>query len=208
MTNFQGAGTGIAGTTVSRTVDGGRHWSEVLDANHQAANDRPFLLDAGRHDLLLTYATQAGDIEAVRSTDDGASFGLPIPVTPVPPQLAELDLNGGPVYDRARHQLVVPYGFAPPPGCGGLGCWNLVGLARSSDDGRSWSQERVAIFPDNAWINSAFDVAADAEGREYAAFAVTRGDTTEIWFTRSIGPGRPWSQPVRLDRPGAGGMLP
>ncbi|HZU71999.1 MAG TPA: sialidase family protein [Acidimicrobiales bacterium] len=215
MADEEGTGTGTAETTVSRTTDGGRHWTEAHDANHTAVNDRPFLLDAGNHDLLLTFAAVPGNIEAVRSTDDGASFGAPILVTPVPPQLV-LSVNGGPVYDRARHQLVVPYASSSNPGCTSApnACFNQIGLARSSDDGHTWTQERIATLPANEGLNSEFDVAADAKGREYAVLAIATGTSpfapptgqTEVWFTTSAGPGKPWSRLARL--PGGSGMLP
>jgi len=210
-----GAGSGVGGATVSRSVDGGRHWTEVVDANLQVVDDRPFLLDNGPHDLLLTFSAPPGNIEAVRSSNAGASFGPPVLVTPVPPNPV-LSVNGGPAVDAGRHELVVPYASSITPGClsGTSGCFNLLSLARSAD-GTSWTQETIADLGASRGITSVPNVAADSEGREYAAFAVATGTSltgtaaggAELWFTHSDSPGKPWAPLTRIDRSGTSAML-
>src|SRR5207244_2952698 len=83
MTNI-GLGSGALGTTISRSTDRGRTWTEVVDPNSQILNDRPFMLATSRADVFLTYTAIPGGLQAVKSTDDGRTFGRPIPIVEPP----------------------------------------------------------------------------------------------------------------------------
>lgn len=207
------AGTGVFGTTVSRSTDGGRKWTEAVDVNWQVLNDRPYLLPINDDTVFLTFTAPPGDIFVTKSTDQGATFGPPQRVTKLPPQLA-LTMNLPPIYDRARREIVLPYA-AGGPGClsGSSGCANEISVARSRDGGRSWKEERIVALPSNHGLTSIPGLAADAKGREYVVYA----DATlsedgpdgpmEVFMVRSAGRGKPWSRPSRVDARGRTGML-
>jgi hypothetical protein len=214
MTNV-GLGTGIFGSTVSRSTDGGRTWTSVLDATKQIINDRPYILAVDETNVIVTFTAPPGNIFLVRSTDQGATFGLPELVTPMPPNLV-LSMNGPPIVDRKRGEIVVPYA-AGEPICAEAesGCMRTISVARSRDGGATWTQEPVVDLGDGHGMTSILGLAADGRGREYVVYADTAGTSQEppsgpmeVRMVRSDGPGKRWSKPFRIDLPKRTGMLP
>jgi hypothetical protein len=205
-----GLGSGVLGTTVSRSADGGRHWSDSMDANFQVLNDRPFLL-ADRDTVLITFTAPPGNIFASRSTDQGAVFGPPLPVTPTPPNPA-LSLNGAPSLDRDRGDLIVPYAWSSSGTClsGPGGCFDRVGIARSHDHGVSWTTEAVTSLSERSGITAVIGSAADDAGHEYVVYgSVDHGTGVDaVFLTRNDRRGEPWTPPLRVDVNGGSAMLP
>jgi len=216
MTNI-GLGSGIPGTTVSRSTDRGRTWTETVDANSAIANDRPFMLATSRGDVLLTYDAVPGGLQGVISTDDGATFGFPFPIVMPPSGGVVADVNAGPVEDHVRHELVVPYGFSQDPSCtaGVNGCFNQIAVARSSLDASQWTQEPVATLPPGTGMTAVVGSAADAAGREYISYGAAAGGSVSTiadrdahaWLVTSPRAGI-WNRPRRVDPPGGSAMLP
>ena len=216
MTNI-GLGSGIPGTTVSRSADLGHTWTETLDANSAVANDRPFMIATSRGDVFLTYDAIPGGLQAVKSSDDGRTVGSPIQVVGVPNGSPLVDVNSGPVEDRARHQLVVPYAYSTDPSCtsGINGCFNVIAAARSTPDGTTWRQEPVATLPPGSGITAVVGSAADAKGREYVSYGSAAGGSgttvansdAHIWLATSPRDGV-WTNALRIEPPGTSAMLP
>jgi hypothetical protein len=206
---------GVLGTTVSRSSDHGQTWTESFDANSEVLNDRPFALATSRGDAFLTYDAIPGGLRAVKSTDDGRTFGSPIQIVQ-PPAGGLVDANGGPTEDHARRELIVPYVYASDPSCtsGASGCLNEIALARSSLDGTRWTQESVARTSGSG-TTGVTGSAADAKGREYIAIGTAAGGSAfttanrdaHVFVTTSPRPGV-WTKPKRIDPPGTSAMLP
>jgi hypothetical protein len=214
MSNI-GLGTGFPGTTVARSTDGGRSWTEVVDANSEVVNDRPFMLTTSRGDVFLTYDAVPGGLRAVESTDDGRTFTGPVQIV-VPPAGGAVTANAGPAEDTVRRELVVPYVYASNPTCtnGANGCLDQIAVARSSLDGTTWRQETVATTPGSG-TTGVTGSAADARGREFIAIGSAAGGSgfttadsdAHVYLTSSTKDGV-WTTPRRIDPPGTSAMLP
>jgi len=207
-------GSGTLGATVSRSADGGHTWTEVVDANHQVVSDRPYLLVAADNNLLLTFAPLPGGIWAVRSTDGGASFGAAFPIA-----LGTIAVNGSPLDDHVRGDLVVPFATSSLPTCvsGFDACFNQLAVARSDNGGQSWTTETVADLPSGIGITGPPIATADAGGAEYIVFGTAAytdaGEAApvgpaHVWVVRSPAAGKPWSAPIEIDPPGGSAMMP
>jgi hypothetical protein len=201
---------GVGGSTVSRSTDNGKTWTVSYAANKAVVNDRPFFLADSDDNVLMIYTGVPGGIEAVRSADHGATFGLPTPVSS--PDLAwRLVQMGAPAVNRARHELLVPYVVGSELTCtGGGSCLDRLSVARSADHGATWTTESVLALPSGSGVNTIHAVAADERGREYLVYS-TGGDTAtgqHVWLMRRDSGGRTWSPPRRIDPPGASAMMP
>jgi hypothetical protein len=219
MTNV-GLGTGAGGTTVNRSTDGGRTWTSTVSANHSAVNDRPWLLVDGEENLLLTWADLgSGTILAARSSDGGGTFSPPTPVLLPPMTQPVVSMNGAPMKDAARRELVVPVGSGSSPTCpvfsGVAGCLDTFTLARSGDGGATWHAAETIRLPAGTGATSVVTTAADAAGREYVAVGAIAGFTgvnagtgsSAVLLYVSDGPGRPFRL-QRLSAPGTSAMVP
>lgn len=218
MTNV-GAGTGVGGTTVSRSTDNGRSWEAAVAANYSAFNDRPWLLVDSEQNLLLTWADLGtGAILAARSSDGGATFGAPIPVL-LPPTQAFASMNGTPFKDHARNELVIPIGSGTAPSCpifsGVSGCLDTVTFARSSDGGATWRRAETLRLPTGTGTTSVITAAADAAGREFLAVGTVAGFSgvgagtgeSRVLLYTSAGQGEPFRM-QQLSRPTTSAMVP
>jgi len=198
-------GTGLGGTTVMRSTDNGRTWTETDSANKSVINDRPFVL-ATPHAVLLTFTGVAGSIQVVRSTDGGKSWSLPSFVTPVVRDNT-IQVNGGPVYDADRHTVLAPYVYSTNPSCasGPSGCFNVVRLAQSTDEGQTWTTEAV-VQVENGGLTSMPQATVDASGHRYMTYgALVNGDNH--MFVTDATPAGSWSKPRLIDGPQASGMV-
>jgi BNR repeat protein len=124
----------------------------------------------------------------VRSTDRGRSWSEPVTVN-----------DGTEFGSHNFHALTVA-----PDGAllatwlearqGKSGVW----LSRSSDDGRTWSENR-AIYSDPTCPCCRTSVALSADGTIYVAWrAILDGDVRDVVVTRSSDGGNSWSAPVRV----------
>lgn len=212
MTNV-GLGTGVGGASVTRSTDGGRTWQTLTAVNKTILCDRPFLLVNRDDDVLLTYTGPPGDMWAVRSADQGATWGLPERLTVLPPQLG-ICLSAGPAVNRARGELVVPFASSSSPDWAARrnedGYFNRIGIARSGGETplSGWREEAVIETPLGQGAATLFAVACDDRGREAIAYSARDAAGNQgVWLLRSDRPGQ-WSSPRRIDPAGTTGHLP
>ena len=200
------AGTGFGGTTVVRSTDGGRTWSQTTDANKQVINDRPWFATTPKT-LLITYTGNIGNIQAIRSTDNGQSWGLPVNVSP-PANPDTIDVNGGPTYDADQHELLVPFLTSTNPTCasGPAGCFNVLSLATSTDDGETWSSAKIAELPAGSGATGPPQVDLDATGHRYLFFP-GRLDGHDHVFVMDAARAGHWSAPRLVDSPQSSGIV-
>lgn len=199
-------GTGLGGTTVMRSGDDGRTWSQEVAANKSVVNDRPFVL-ATPHAVLMTFTNIDGNIDVVRSTDGGKTWSLPAMVTTFV-RGHTIEVNGGPVYDAGRHTVLAPYLYSTDPSCasGAAGCFNVLALATSSDDGQTWTTEPVLTVP-NGGMTSMPQVSVDAAGHRYITYGGVEDGHYHVFVTDST-PGGHWSPARTVDGAQSSGMLP
>jgi hypothetical protein len=199
-------GTGLGGTTVVRSTDDGRTWSQTVDANNQVINDRPFFLTTPTA-VLITYTSTFGNIQAIRSTDGGKTWSGSIQVSPLM-RTDTIEVNGGPTYDVRRHQLLVPYVFSTDRSCANApaGCFNVLALATSTDDGLTWSTERIGQLPNGTGLTSMPQVTVDATGHRFLVFAGKASGHDHFYVLDSDRPGH-WSAPRLVDSPQSSGMV-
>jgi hypothetical protein len=215
-------GTGVLGSVVLRSTDDGRTWSQADDVNNQVANDRPFIASTP-HASILTYLSIPGTIQAVRSTDGGKTWSLPIVVAPTPPP-GLVYVNATPAYDAAHRELLSPYVSSSKPYCaatttGAAGCMDQIDLATSLDEGVTWKQERVSLLAGERplGMTTVTSLAVDGKGRRTIAFTAAEGyspgtsnadHNSHVYALSSDGPGRPWSAPRRIDAGTGSAMMP
>jgi hypothetical protein len=199
-------GTGAGGTTVMRSTDNGRTWTEKDTANTSVVNDRPFVLATPRA-VLITFTNITGNIQVVRSTDGGKTWSLPTSVTPLV-RGSTIFVNGGPMYDADRHAVLAPYLYSTDPSCssGAAGCFDVIGLATSTDDGQTWTTEPVLQVPGGG-LTSMPQVTVDGTGHRYITYGASVDGSYHVFVTDSTRSGH-WSAPSTIDGPQASGMLP
>lgn len=199
-------GTGLGGTTVMRSADNGRTWTQNVAANKSVVNDRPFVL-ATPHAVLITFTNINGNIEVVRSTDGGKTWSLPSSVTSIV-RGHTIEVNGGPVYDAGRRAVLAPYLYSTDPTCasGAAGCFDVIALATSSDEGLTWTNEPVLQVPSGG-LTSMPEVTVDAAGRRYITYGASVDGRYHVFVTDSTSSGH-WSAPRPVDGAQASGMLP
>ena len=198
-------GTGLGGTTVMRSTDSGRTWTEMDSANKSVINDRPFVL-ATPHAVLITFTGVAGNIQVVRSTDGGQTWNLPSAVTELV-RGNTIFVNGGPVYDADRHTVLAPYVYSTNPTCssGPGGCFNVLGLATSTDEGQSWTTEPVFQVA-NGGLTSMPQVTVDGNGHRFLTYGALVNGHNHLFVTDATPMGH-WSAPRLVDGPQASGMV-
>ena len=199
-------GTGLGGTTVMRSTDDGDTWTEKVTANDTLVNDRPFVL-ATPHAVLITFTNINGNISVVRSTDGGKTWSMPASVTQFV-RSHTIEVNGGPVYDAGRHAVLAPYLYSTDPSCtaGASGCYNMLALATSTDDGQTWTTEPVLSVPGGG-MSSMPQVTVDATGHRYITYGGIVNGHYHVFVTDSV-PGGHWSAARPVDGIQASGMLP
>jgi hypothetical protein len=177
MTN-KGLGTGNGGTTLSRSTDGGRSWTETVAVNKTLLNDRPFMLSVPDGGVVITYDALPGGIQLVRSTDHGATWSLPQSVAIPGNGGPVVAVNGAPAVDPKRRQLLVPYAVSSGPCTAGAnGCFDTFSLARGGYDGSGWTSEPVVTLQEGAGAQSVMSIAADAAGTDYLVMGSAAGGT-------------------------------
>jgi hypothetical protein len=201
--------SGVGGATILRSTDNGKTWSSTILTGLSPFVDRPFLTVLGGSTVLLTYTAWPGNLFVSRSTDDGKTFGPGIPITAVPEQV-EFTRPGGPTLDMQREEIVQPYyaGSSDDPAINQSSQSGMLDLkvARSADGGTTWTQEMVA--PRVRPVLGIHSVAADAEGREFMVWSARDEDgRVHVYFSRSLKPGTPWTQPVTIGQPDHSGTL-
>lgn len=191
-------GTGIGGTDVFRSSDGGRTWAKTQLTNKTVLNDRPFFVTTPTA-VLISFTAIPGDIQVIRSTDDGRTWSLPIEVSPQPDSDA-VEGNGGPAYDATDRALLLPYDSSTDPSCtsGPAGCLNVLWVAISHDDGTSWSTQRVAQLPSGSGLTSMPQITVDGRGNRYLTYCATTGGHYDVYLARSTKNGR-WSTPRAIN---------
>ena len=189
--------------------------------------DRPWLLVDPRHpaDVSVLNSEGGGDVVIWRSTDHGATFTGPAPVTGGLNSQAALALSSRPLADPSRDgRLFLLYEAMTASGLRqslGLPLYEFpttqLWLATSTDHGTTWSNSEVldtADLPgaDTGGILGHLLVASavDDRGRLYAAysFRAPGATTTSIKLLRSTDHGATWSAPVTVPSPMASNAMP
>ena len=199
-------GTGLGGTTVMRSADNGSTWSQTTAANKSVVNDRPFVV-ATPHAVLITFTDINGNISVVRSTDNGRTWSLPASITEVA-RGHTIEVNGGPVYDAGRHAVLAPYLYSTDPTCasGAAGCFDVVALATSTDDGLTWTSEPVLKVPGGG-LSSMPQVTTDVRGHRYISYGAVVNGHYHVFVTDAA-PGGRWADARAVDGRQSSGMLP
>ena len=192
--------SGVGGATILRSTDNGKTWSSSILTGLSPFVDRPFLTVVGGSTVLLTYTAWPGNLFVSRSTDDGLTWGPGIPITVVPEQ-AEFTRPGGPAVDKKRGEILQPYyaGTSDDPAVNQSSQSGMldVKLARSSDGGKTWTEEMVA--PRVRPVLGMHSVAADDAGHEFMVWSAQDADgRVHAYFSRNMKPGAPWSKPVTI----------
>jgi BNR repeat-like domain len=213
MTNITPPGQthGVLGAAVARSADGGKTWTTQIDVNDSLDTDRPFLIADGKY-AHITYTATPGNVFVVTSSDDGLTWGSPVPITPLTAAQAHTG-NGAPLRDEARDEIVAPYYYdSDEAGCnvGTAGCLNAIGVARSRDHGATWTQEPIVTLTGRHGVDAVLTAAADASGREYLAYSDVDGATgrSGVIVMRQDRAGAPWVQTTRIDGPDTSSLLP
>lgn len=200
-------GTGLGGTTLMRSTDGGRTWSETVDVNHEVINDRPWFATTPKA-VLISYTGTTGNIQAIRSTDGGKTWSSAIQVSPQLRTDSPINVNGGPAYDAGRHELLMPYITSTDPTCasGPAGCFNVFALATSGDDGLTWSTQQVAELPAGSGATGPPQISIDATGHRYLFFPGKLGGHDHVFVMDETRSGH-WSTPRLVDAPQSSGIV-
>ncbi len=180
------------GVSVVTTADGGETWvvNHLAGPPVNGGADRQWLAYAGDV-LLLSYqpgSQQFGTIEVTRSTDDGATWSLPVRAFAPDPMRMRV---------HAGHFLVAPDGTLRIPLSSSLEVTGVGGsrlsFAVSRDAGATWREEPVASmqgFPPNP-----SGAAQAADGSLTWAYAT---DSLDLVAIGSSDNGTTWSDPVTL----------
>jgi hypothetical protein len=196
---------GASGVGVARSTDRGKTWTEALAVNHQLVNDRPWLLATPDGAVVLTYDSIPGGIVLVRSTDNGATWGLQQPVAL---QASVIGAgNGAPAIDSKSKKLLVPFVGGSSPTCN---CLDTFSVARGNYDGTGFTIEPVLQTEGGTGGTSPPAAAADAAGTEYIAVGLASGATSTSAHVRLLtrrAADATWTG-QRLDPPGGSAMLP
>ena len=198
---------------VERSSDGGQTWEStpITTLDSFGGIDRQWLVGGPDGYVALFYAyfhgpnparpAQTADaaegyssIQAVYSTDHGATWSDPAPV--VGPtnegfsQIAHPDMTEDGL-------LWMPHGFT----ANGETFWtdpSEVRVALSEDLGATWNDIKVADVPggfDNLW---AVQGDAEPDGTMHVAWAARVGDNMSVYHSESRDRGATWSEPVAI----------
>jgi hypothetical protein len=222
----------------SYSDDGGRTWKAGTSFGSPADTDRPWLA-VGPDDpatkqprVYLTWHNLASglavhEILVATSTDGGATFGAPVPVT-LPGEQAFLDLQCGDGYpssvgvDPVTGQVHVAFGTrtSAAGGCGAQPVqFNIVTPTRvwvaSSPNGSpgSWTQNLAVDRSRNpgTTLPAIFSpLALDRAGNAYVVFTESAtpdlvGAVRYVWSPPGA---RSWSAPVTVATPAGGAVVP
>ena len=204
---------------VERSSDGGETWESapVTTLDSFGGIDRQWLIAGPDGWVGLFYAYFHGpnpsrpaetpdalsgysSIQAVYSTDHGATWSDPAPV--VGPQ------SDG--FSQVAHPRLTPQGLLWMPHAytaNGETYWtdpSEVRVALSDDLGASWRDVKVADVPggfDNLW---AVQGDSEPDGTMHVAWAARTGDTQTVFHSESRDAGETWSEPEAVSAPGTG----
>ena len=188
-------------TAVSR--DGGESWTSNYAACNAPVADRQYVIPTeGGTAYLYSHQLPTFYQMAAKTTDYGATW---IPTAPVEFPDHFLLANGG-------------------SGWGGGGFWNeatgsvfftwtwtgeageVPGFAVTRDEGASWTLGTAPGAGGDSLGLGLVVGAADEAGNVYLAWGETLGDSTAIYFARSVDDGATWEGPFRVDS-GVGGKV-
>jgi hypothetical protein len=187
--------------------------------------DRPWLAVDPRHpaDVDVVNSEVGGNIVMWRSTDHGATFAGPTPVTGGANGQAALALSSRPLFDpSADGRLFMLYettstaaGVLDPSGYEFP--MTQVWLAESTDSGSSWTNTLVldaSALPDPAMDGTVAHLlvasAIDPSGNLFTAFALrpSAGTATHVEVIHSTDHGQSWSSPVQVAAATASNVMP
>lgn len=190
--------------------------------------DRPWLAVDPLHPAHVDVANSegSGNIVIWLSSDHGARFSGPHPVSGGPNGQAALALSSRPLFDPTRSgRMFMMYetagvrstprvGTPPPPYEFPL---TQLWLATSTDSGRTWSNHLVLDTSGLVgWLRGAtvghllVSCAVDHAGRLYAAFSARAlsGVQTRLYLIHSTDHGSSWSAPRLIPTPTRSNVMP
>jgi len=207
---------------VSRSTDNGATWTPLASLNTNAVTDSggdyaPQVTTNGggnwlavwhsTDDLGGTIGTDA-DILMARSTDNGATWTDPAALnTGAGPDSGRSDYRPQVTTDGGGNWVAVWYSNNPNVGSGGIGTDYDIVVARSTDNGATWTVP--AVLNTNAATDSGRDdvpqVTTNGAGNWVAIWSSeedlggTIGTDNDILLARSTNNGASWTAPVTLN---------
>lgn len=188
--------------------------------------DRPWLIVDPRHpaDVDLVNSEVGGNIVIWRSTDHGATFAGPVPVTSGVNGQAALALSSRPLFDPTTDgRILMLYETTAPAAAAGVDAsgyefpMTQLWLAESTDSGSTWTNTLVldaSALPDPAMDGTLAHLlvasAIDPSGNLYAAFALrpSSGTSTFVEVIHSTDHGQSWSTATQVQAPTASNVMP
>lgn len=218
-------GSGIGMDTdilVARSTDNGMTWTDPAPLNNNAGTDTgfdgdPHIVTDGHGNWLAVWVSAEpnigggigmdGDIVAARSTDNGATWTDPAPVN----STAAGDTGGdfdARVATDGQGNVVVVWTSQEPNISGGIGMDEDILVARSTDNGATWTD--AAVLNDYADTDMGGDymrsLATDGEGNWIAVWTSVEpniaggiGMDYDVIFARSTDGGATWSAAAPLN---------
>lgn len=196
------------GITVVTTKDGGESWiiNHLASPPINGGADRQWLTYAGTT-LLLSHqpgTQEVGSIVVARSTDYGATWSTPKEA--VAADAAQPWIGAGHFIVASDGSILMPITRTGPPTPVGPGPPTRLMMARSSDEGATWTLADVASVGPQVYATGA---AQSGDGTLLWAFsddgglsAITSSDMGVTWSEPlAIGSGLAWDRPWTSGRP-------
>ena len=209
--NVYAAALHPAGVTIALSSDGGASW--LLDPLAGAAgpSDRPWVAADGACSVYLAYRRFAPwfvhRYDLCDPLGNRAAREPETTVTLTPGGVEGGDVRAGKIVvdasprSRFRHAVylpleVCPIGLVPPGACRTR---PYIAVARSLDEGRTFTSHRVAVVRNGAQPIWPVTLATDAVGGVYVAWH----DDRDAYLSRSHDAGAHWPRPVRVNGRGS-----
>jgi hypothetical protein len=193
-----GVRSGRSALYLTRSVDGGRTWTDPLALSGEGESVfGQSLLRAGKHMLLLWQDTRTGRDRAyaVSSTDDGATWTSPVRVDHLP--------------EDSQAQVEAVTGVLSPGG-EALAAWPDgrngradIFLARSTDGGLTWGSDdrRMDMDEPGTAVSGRPMLAKGGDGRVALAWDDDRAGYEGIYLRIRSAGGLDWGPEVRVAAP-------
>ena len=228
----------LGDTTTRVSTDGGQTWLSDVFSHTSPGDDRPWLAYSGpANSLFMVYdgldAVHVARASLAAGPQGGIAFVQDVPAVPecllggqsivgtgnvslANPCYGGTPVNirqcvcppGGIAVDQSTGTVYITYSRQNGPGVGGG-----VGVARSTDNGLTWTQTSI---PGTGSTGSAFDteynfqpVKVDSLGNVYVTWGeVKKGGSVAIRFSTSKDHGATWSKPVTVSTSTASNVFP
>jgi hypothetical protein len=192
--------------------------------------DRPWLLSRPSHpaEVYVFNSEGGGNLVAWHSSDHGATFAGPVPVTGGVNSQAAITLGSRPLFDPTDDsRIYMLYATASAaavstPGATGYGPYEFplsqLWLATSTDAGQTWSNalalDAATAFgtagPSATLAHLLPGAAIDHAGNLYVVLSVRTGagPQTHLFLVNSGDRGKTWGNPTRIDIGNGSNVMP